>query len=121
MNIVASSSKFPSNWNCFSDAQDGILYELAEQKDKPAFMGRKLNCSAFFLGCCILQSYQPTPWWLSGKKSTCNMGDLGSIPSQDDHLEKDMATHSRILAWRITWTEGPGGLQSTGSQRVGHN
>ena len=35
-------------------------------------------------------------------------------------LEKGMVTHSRILAWRILWTEKPGGLQSTGSQRVGH-
>ena len=35
--------------------------------------------------------------------------------------EKEMATHSSILVWRIPWTEEPGGLQSTGSQRVGHN
>ena len=39
----------------------------------------------------------------------------------EDSLEKGTATHSNILAWRIPWTEGPGGLQSTGSQRVGHN
>ena len=36
-------------------------------------------------------------------------------------LEKEMATHSSILAWRIPWTEEPGGLQSTGSQRVGYD
>ena len=36
-------------------------------------------------------------------------------------MEKEMATHSNILAWRIPWTEEPGGLQSTGSQRVGHD
>ena len=36
-------------------------------------------------------------------------------------LEKGMATHSSILAWRILWTEEPGGLQSTGLQRVGHD
>ena len=40
---------------------------------------------------------------------------------QEDPLEKEMATHSSILAWRIPWTEEPGELQSTGSQRVGHN
>ena len=40
---------------------------------------------------------------------------------QEDALEKDMATHSTILAWRIPWTEEPGGLQSMGSQRVGLN
>ena len=38
----------------------------------------------------------------------------------EDPLEEDMATHSSILAWRIPWTEEPGGLQSMGSQRVGH-
>ena len=40
---------------------------------------------------------------------------------QKDLLEKEMATHSSILAWKISWTEEPGGLQSMGSQRVGHN
>ena len=38
----------------------------------------------------------------------------------EDPLEKEMATHSSILAWTIPWTEKPGGLQSMGSQRVGH-
>ena len=40
---------------------------------------------------------------------------------REDPLEKEMATHSSILAWRIPWTEEPGRLQSTGSQRVGHD
>ena len=40
---------------------------------------------------------------------------------QEDSLEKGMATHSSILAWRIPQTEEPGGLHSMGSQRVGHN
>ena len=38
-----------------------------------------------------------------------------------DPLEKEMATHSSILAWKISWTEEPGGLQSMGSQKVRHN
>ena len=42
-------------------------------------------------------------------------------PGWEDPLEKGMATHSSILAWRIPWTEEPGGLQSVGSQRVRHN
>ena len=37
---------------------------------------------------------------------------------REDSLEEEMATHSSILAWRIPWSEEPGGLQSTGSQRV---
>ena len=44
-----------------------------------------------------------------------------AFPGQVDPLEKEMATHSSILAWRIPWTEEPGGLQSMGSQRVGHD
>ena len=41
--------------------------------------------------------------------------------SREDPLEEGMATHSRILAWRIPWTEEPGGLQSMGLQRVRHD
>ena len=40
---------------------------------------------------------------------------------QKDPLEKEMATHSGVLAWKIPWTEEPGQLQSMGSQRVGHD
>ena len=40
---------------------------------------------------------------------------------REDPLEKEMATHSSILAWKIPWTEEPGRLQSLGSQRVGHD
>ena len=40
---------------------------------------------------------------------------------REDPLEKEMATHSSILAWRIPWTEEPGGLQSTALKRVGHD
>ena len=42
-------------------------------------------------------------------------------PGWEDPLEKRMATHSSILAWRIPWTEEPGKIQSMGSQRLGHN
>ena len=40
---------------------------------------------------------------------------------REDLLEKEMATHSSVLAWRIPWMEEPGGVQSMGSQRVGHD
>ena len=48
------------------------------------------------------------------KNLPANAGDVGSILGQDDPLEEEMATHSSILAWRIPWTEEPGGLQSMG-------
>ena len=53
-----------------------------------------------------------------GKESACSAGDLDSIPGLGRSLEKEMATHSSILAWKISWTEEPGGLQSMGLQRV---
>ena len=53
-----------------------------------------------------------------GKESACDAGDSGSIPSREDLLEKEMAAHSSVFAWEIPWTEEPGGLQSTGLQRV---
>ena len=56
-----------------------------------------------------------------GKESACSAGDLGLIPGWGISLEKGMATHSRILAWRIPWTEEPGGLQFMGLQRVRHD
>ena len=43
------------------------------------------------------------------------------VAGQEDPLEKGMATHSSIIAWRLPWTVEPGGLQSLGSQRVGHD
>ena len=52
------------------------------------------------------------PGGSDGKESACNVGD----PGWEDPLEKGMAIHSSILAWRIPWTEEPGGLQFMGSQ-----
>ena len=64
------------------------------------------------------------PWWLSCKElpalqemQETQVQSLG----REDPLEKGMSTHSRDLAWRIPWTEEPGGLLSMGCQRVGHD
>ena len=51
------------------------------------------------------------------KNPPANAGDVGSIPEWGRPPEKEMATHSSILAWKIPWTEEPGGLQSMGSQK----
>ena len=75
-------------------------------------------------GCGVKECMRLSSIGLGGsddKKSACNAGDLGLIPGLGRPLEKGMATHSSILAWRIPWTEEPGGLQSTGLQRVGHD
>ena len=68
------------------------------------------------------------PSCLGVKNLPANAGetrDVGSTPGSGRRglpsLEEEMATHPSILAWRITWTEEPGGLQSMGSQRVRYN
>ena len=55
------------------------------------------------------------------KAAAYNAGELVQSLGQEDPLEKAMAPHSSTLAWKIPWMEEPGGLQSMGSQRVGHN
>ena len=55
------------------------------------------------------------------KASAYNAGDPASVVGWEDLLEKEMATHSSILAWKIPWMEEPGRLQSMGSQRVRHD
>ena len=62
---------------------------------------------------------------LSVAQMVKNLPAIRETPVQslgrEDPLGKGMATHSSILAWKIPWTERPGGLQSMGSQRVGHD
>ena len=85
------------HWNMYN-----IIYETSHQS--------RFDARYWMLGAGVL-----------GKEFACNAGDLGSIPGWEDPLEKGMGTHSSILAWRIPWTEEPGGLQPMGSQRVRHN
>ena len=75
----------------------------------------------FFLLFLLLTLYLGFPGGSDGKASACNARDPDFIPVSGRPLEKDMAAHSSMLAWKIPWTEEPGGPQSLGSQRVGHN
>ena len=62
------------------------------------------------------------PWWLRPVPGAYNEGNPSSIPlGWEDRPDKEMVTHSSVLAWRIPWTEEPGELQFMGSQRVGHD
>ena len=82
-------------------------------------------CKQLFFNFGENKKYPPPKrfLWTSlvAQTSAYNGGNPGSIPESEDLLEKEMATHSSILAWKIPWTEEPGRLQSTGSQRVGHD
>ena len=66
------------------------------------------------------QSEPRLPGGSDSRESACDVGDRAQSLGWTDLLEEGMATHSNILAWTFPWTEDPGGLQSTGSQRVVH-
>ena len=69
-----------------------------------------------------IMEHRGFPGGSDSEESACNVGDLSSISgSGRSPVEKEIATHSSILAWRSPWTEEPGGLQTMVLQRVGHN
>ena len=73
------------------------------------------------MDCVTLHITMGFPGGSDGKESACNARDVGSIPVSGRSPGEGNGNHSSILAWGIPWTEEPGGLQSMGSQRVGHN
>ena len=76
----------------------------------------------FFLAFIYFLRPQGLPWWLSSKEICLPMQEPRvQFLGWEDPLVKELAIHSSILAWEIPWIEKPGGLQSTGSQRVGHD
>ena len=102
--------KFPQMWN----EQWGLL---------------TTHCTLFIFLLQVQEAHfwrsYSVPGDASGKESACQCRRHRDLEVQslgwEDPLEKEMATHSSILAWRIPWTEEPGGLQSKGSQRVRHD
>ena len=81
------------------------------------------NKSTEFIKRCLWDCGLPT--WLSGKESSCQMHETQETQvwslGREEPLEEEMTTLSSTLAWKIPWTKEPGGLQSMGSQRVGHD
>ena len=71
----------------------------------------------------ICRDYLSTviPWWLRGQRVPAMRETWDQSLGREDPQEKEMPTHSSILAWRIPWMEEPGGLQSMGLQRVGYD
>ena len=85
---------------------------------QPSQLSNRLNfLYSQFCNCTKI----PSPCSSVGKEWACNAGDPGSIPRSGRFSRKENGNHSGILAWRIPWTEEPGGLQSMGLQRVGHD
>ena len=79
--------------------------------------------SCYFLHLCPVLFFSCTYYWRGSVVK--NLSSMQETPvsslGREDPLEKEKATHSSILGWRIPWTGEPGGLQSTGLQRVGHD
>ena len=76
---------------------------------------------SFFLFNLIFIYLFGLPWWLRLKNLPAMRGTCAGSLGWEDPLENGIATYSSILAWTIPWTEEPGGLQSMGSKRVGHD
>ena len=87
-------------------------------------MAESLHCSPETT-TTLLISYSLTFWASLVAQSVKNLPAVQETRVQslgwEDPLEKEMATHSSILSWKISWTEEPGGLQSMASQRVRHD
>ena len=97
--------------------------ETSGNSDRLIFGGSKItadgDCSHEIKRRLLLgRSFPGGP---DGKASAYNVGDWVQSLGQEDLLEKEMATHSSIIAWKIPWMEEPGRLQSMGLQRVGHD
>ena len=76
-----------------------------------------LTLSILFSLLHLLLSNMGFPWWLSGKKSACNAGDMSWTPGWGRSPGEGNGNQLRYSSWRIPWTEEPDGLQSMGSQR----
>ena len=84
------------------------MEKIKKLKKKKALLGKQLPC-------------RELPCSSNDKESACDAENPRLIPKSGRFLEKEIATHSSILAWRISRTEKPGELPSLGSQRVGYD
>ena len=111
---------------CYKKAPKGFRFNISEAHGVGTMVNRDQKDLQRTLG---FQGHSKRlPKWHSWVKTHLPVGhkwedirDMGSIPGLERFLEKEMATHSSILAWRTPWTEEPGGLQPTGSHRAGRN
>ena len=129
--MVSPTATMSSEYDCPRlQGQEGSLFwstfKLWFWKRQAHLVKNRLQCRrpVWFLG---REDPLPTPVFLGfpcgsvGEESTRNAGDWVRSLGWEDPLEKEMAPHSSVLAWRIWWMEEPGGLQSMGLQRVGHD
>ena len=114
--VFSCSNKYICGYDTYSGIQTSTSTILASSQQHCSRQpkGRESKCPS------TDEWINKFPGGSDGKESSCNAGDLVQIPGLGISLEKEMATHSSILAWIIPWTEEPVGLQSMRSQRVRH-
>ena len=107
-----------ANWNLWSSYHNLGIRESTNQP-RLSTSGHSLSLELLYSPNC---DYTRLLWWLRHKRIClqCRRPEFNPWVRKTP-LKKRMATHSNILAWKIPWTEEPGGLQSMGSQRVGHH
>ena len=126
----------PFNPVFFRTPWAAVVAKVSGQGGLHFTLGRMLTCLG--LGCpvCQMMMMVVMTWALWGcdigasqvalvvKNLPASAGDvrnMGSLPVSEKSPREGNGTHSGVLAWRIPWTEEPGGLRSIGSQRIGHN
>ena len=112
-----SSCKHP--WCIFKNWLPNNDYDLAEQICSSYLKDTNIDSAGIWWKLLNLH-FHGLPVGSDGKESACNVEDPGLILVLEDPLEKELAVLSSTLAWRIPWTEEPGGLQSMVLQRVRH-
>ena len=100
---------YPHLWKFFFIQQKLETMQSSKQ--------RKLSQS----NCCLASNHWASPGGSVVKNPAAKQEMRVQSLGCEDPLEKEMATHSRILAWKVPWTQEPGGLQTMGRQRVRHN
>ena len=98
-----------------------LFQERSVSKGSASSVGFPYSCVVQLM-VCELNGIKAEPGSSDSRESACNAGDPGSIPRLErSPLEKGMASHFSVLAWRIPGTGKPGGLPSMGSHRIGHD
>ena len=125
LKVYQNVRKDPCNWEdtsyiCFLNK--GLILRGGNISDAPVIYGWTPSWKLLWI-YLALNMFLMLLRWSSGKEFTCQSRRQIWVWSLDleNPLEKEMATHCSILAWRIPWTEEPGGLQSMGSHTVRHD
>jgi len=117
------SSNIRDHWSLITITNTIIMKKFEMWQETP---GEQMMLGKWRWSTCSQQScHKPFTFWLPWAQTVKRLPSMQETRVQclgwEDPLEKEMATHSSFLAWKIPWTEEPGRLQSMGSQRVRHN